>query len=519
MKKLNITKLTLLCASSLFLMACEDDFSNPVGDTSSYSSGTGDFNNYVSIGDSLTAGFADNALYRSGQIDSFPNILATQFKLVGGGDFIQPLMNEETKDGNGVLTGGTGGLLFGGNINPIFPNRLVLDADPTLSRPTPKTIEGTPNDEVFNSPLVGTTFNNMGVPGARSFHLSLAPTYGNPAGLGVVPATANPYYVRFSKETGATTIMDDAVVKQIPTFFTLWIGNNDVLGYATDGGDASLDAITNTGTFTAAYADIINKIQTNAPNAKGVLINIPDVSSIPYFTTVAYNAVPLDSATAGQLQTGFDAAYNPGLDAALASGAFPGLTQAEVDKRKISFTAGLTNAAIIDASEEVTNNELTDLSAAGIPAIRQATSSDLIVLPAASILGTPNSGPTDVWGLSATSPLPDNLVLTPTEVNELNTARLAFNAIIKAAADANNNFAFFDASAFMAELKASGIDYGTGNITSVYATGGGFSLDGVHPTARGYSVLANRIIDTINTAFSSNIPKVDPGTYTTIFLK
>jgi hypothetical protein len=26
---------------------------------------------------------------------------------------------------------------------------------------------------------------------------------------------------------------------QAPTFFSLWIGNNDVLGYATTGGDGS----------------------------------------------------------------------------------------------------------------------------------------------------------------------------------------------------------------------------------------------------------------------------------------
>ena len=68
-------------------------------------------------------------------------------------------------------------------------------------------------------------------------------------------------------------------------------------------------------------------------------------------------------------------------------------------------------------------------------------------------------------------------------------------------------------------MKASGIDYGTGKIEATYATGGGFSLDGVHPTARGYAVLANGIIDTINSSFSANIPKVDPGARTTIFLK
>jgi hypothetical protein len=30
-------------------------------------------------------------------------------------------------------------------------------------------------------------------------------------------------------------------VAQAPTFFSLWIGNNDVLGYATTGGDGSIN--------------------------------------------------------------------------------------------------------------------------------------------------------------------------------------------------------------------------------------------------------------------------------------
>ncbi len=38
-----------------------------------------------------------------------------------------------------------------------------------------------------------------------------------------------------------------------------------------------------------------------ANGAKGVIANIPSVTDIPYFTTVPYNAVPLDAATAAAL--------------------------------------------------------------------------------------------------------------------------------------------------------------------------------------------------------------------------
>jgi len=63
--------------------------------------GTADFTVYLAAGNSLTAGFADGALYTSGQENSFPNILAMQFKTVGGGDFKQPLINTELGVGVG----------------------------------------------------------------------------------------------------------------------------------------------------------------------------------------------------------------------------------------------------------------------------------------------------------------------------------------------------------------------------------------------------------------------------------
>ena len=48
------------------------------------SSGSANFSRYIAIGNSLTAGFADGGLYLSGQINSFPNILAGQMKLTIG---------------------------------------------------------------------------------------------------------------------------------------------------------------------------------------------------------------------------------------------------------------------------------------------------------------------------------------------------------------------------------------------------------------------------------------------------
>src|SRR5690606_38089519 len=58
-------------------------------------SGSADFTKYIAIGNSLTAGYSDGSLYRSGQVHSYPAMLAGQFVLVGGGPFRQPLLPGE----------------------------------------------------------------------------------------------------------------------------------------------------------------------------------------------------------------------------------------------------------------------------------------------------------------------------------------------------------------------------------------------------------------------------------------
>jgi len=481
------------------IAACSADVSNPPPlNSGTASAGDADFTKYVAIGDSLTAGYADGALYLLGQQNSFPAMLAQQFAQVGGGAFAQPLLNNDLAAG---VDGNLGALLVD-TFGPLIESRFVLNTETE----SPERLQGTATDNVVGTGLNGTAFNNMGVPGSKSFHL-LAPGYGAIAGL---PATANPYFTRFAIDEATSSIVGDAAA-QAPSFYTLWIGNNDVLGYATSGGDDS-DPITDMATFDGAYAGVIAAMQAANAAVQGVLINIPDVSTIPFFTTVPYNAIPLDQATADLLNSDPNTiAYNEGLQTALAGSV---ITQEEADARTITFVAG-HNAPVIE-DETLTN--------IGAPLIRQATANDLILLPVSAYLGTEDENSAGAtppaglpWGLG--TPLTDADVLIPSEVAAIDTARTAFNATIKAVADADDNLVYLDAAALLTQLSESGIDYGNGSITSDFVSGGGFSLDGVHPTARGYAVIANAVVDTINSGFNANVYKVDPATYPTVFLK
>jgi len=473
----------LLLVSLTFMAACNNDDNDNAQEEVPVTPGSAVFTKYVALGDSFAAGYSDNALFKKGQEGSYTNILAQQFAAAGGGAFTTPFMNDNN-----------GGLLLGGNV--VAGTRLYFNGT------GPVNVTAVPTTEITTH-LAG-PFGNLGVPGAKSFHL-ISPNYGNVAGL---PAKSNPYFVRFAS-TPSTTVLADAV-SQNPTFFSLFIGGNDVLAYATSGGSGkdqkgNLDPstygsndITDPTVFANVYSGLVTALTANG--AKGVVANLPYITALPYFTTVPYNPVPLTETLAAQLNAGY-AVYNGGLDQLLKAQM---ISADEAARRKIIFKAGNNAVVIVDSY-------LTNLSAAGLPSYRQATKEDLVILSARTFIGTAVGGdPTKVNGLSV--PLADNWVLTKDEALEVKNATDAYNTTISSIAT-EKGLAFVDTRAVLTQLSTSGIKFGNFSLTSAYVTGGAFSLDGVHPSARGYALIANIFIDAINAKYTSTLRHVDLSTY------
>ncbi|MCM5661902.1 SGNH/GDSL hydrolase family protein [Galbibacter mesophilus] len=502
---MNTKYIAILTFFLIGLISCssDDDSSEGTDPEVIYSAGTADFSNYVSVGNSLTAGYTDGALFQASQQNSMPNLLAQQFSLVGGGEFSQPLMNDNL-----------GGATLGGNV--ILENRLFFNGS------GPARLPGNPTTEI--SQTLSGNFNNMGVPGALSYHL-LANGYGNIAG--VQSGQANPYFVRFASNP-STSIIADAV-SQNPTFFTLWIGNNDVLGYATSGGtgvdqkgnlDPSTYAsndITDPNVFAQVYSGIVAQLTANG--AKGAVANIPNVTSIPYFTTVPFNPVPLDEATANQLNMQL---IGPVKQILTALGA---------GDRLVLLEAGANNPLMIK------DEDLQDLSAqlngalqqAGIPAqqaglmamlygqARHATEMDLITLPTSSLIGTEQAGvPAPFNNVGVTYPLQDGAVLLPSEQKASTDAVIAFNSTIEAVAE-QNGLALVDANAILDEVVNGGASFDEFVLNGDLVFGGAFSLDGVHPTARGYAYLANNFLEAIENSFDAVLPRLKAADYNTLY--
>ncbi len=487
----------LLLLLGFTFTSCEPEFKNPVSD-SNYTSGDADFSKYVAVGNSLTAGYTNGTLYKSAQKLSFTNDLATQMKLAGGGDFTQPYLDDDTNDVGGFVLGNF----------PILEPKLIVNA----SHGSVERINKVPTMDVSN--IHPGPYNNMGVPGAKIFHL-VAPGYGN---LTNFPDSANPYFVRMASAPNETVIHD--AVAQNPTFFTLWIGNNDVLSFATSGGtgvdqtgnaDPSTygpDDITDPSVFGYVYSQLLDALTANG--AKGVVATIPDVASVPFFTTIPYAPIPMTDQTTVDAVNNAYAQYNGGLQQALAGGL---ITQDEADARTISFALG-ANALVIK------DEYLTDLSGLGLPSIRQATADDLVVLPAKSIIGTapdPNH-PELINGV--TIPLDDKWILSKDEIALVRNATSVYNATINQLAQAKG-LAVADMAAVMQEFSDK-LRTDDGSVyTADYFNGTNldelaFGLDGVHPNPRGYAIIANEFIKVINAKYNSNLPLVNPSYYPVI---
>lgn len=488
---------------SLTFVACNSDDEVKEAQELPITAGSADFSRYVALGNSLTSGFSDNALFIASQENAYPKLMADQFALAGGGEFKTPFMNDNV-----------GGMLLGGNM--IAPPRLIFanGAPTVLPNAVPTTEIGVP--------LTG-PFNNMGVPGAKSFHL-LAPGYGDVTGL--ANGTANPYFVRF-RSSPSTTIIADAMA-QNPTFFSLWIGNSDVLGYATTGGDGT-NPITPEALFTQAYNGLITTLTSNG--AKGVVANIPDVSTIPHFRVVPFNALDAANPAFGPQIATLNATLAP-LNQAFA---FLG-----VPERSIVFnTTGKSAVVIHDESLPNISTQLSQvLQAGGVPTAtamllanqfgqsRQATDKDLFVLPSSSVIGTVNTAyytalvgqgvPAATAGQLAvngiTYPMQDKWVLLPSEQAEINAATVLFNGIIKSAAD-QAGLAFVDANALMTQLSKGGVRFDNFNMTSDFVKGGAFSLDGIHLTARANAYVANQFLAAINATYGSTLRMYKPGNF------
>lgn len=381
----------------LFAIGCEDR--SELAPPAPPSTGSVNFSKFVTLGNSLTAAYQNGALYESSQMYSIGKLIADQV----GVPFEQPI----------VADPGTGGRL---EVQALTATGIQIYTN---------TNQGEPKNLNLNRP-----YNNLAVPGAFLYDVANA-TSSTTCYSYVFGGQANPLFDLVLRGQGSMLTQAKSLN---PTVITLWIGNNDILGHATSGATIPYTPATN---FAFLYNALANEIANTG--AKVVVANIPDVTSIPFFTTV-------------------------------------GPTLAAQGINAVWAVRGVGDTIPVS----VMTNYLT--------------------LRAIDLL---NQGK----GLTKSNPLPSSVVLDSLEALNVKSVINDYNTTISAIANAKG-FGLVDANALLNSAK-SGLTVNGIRFTTQYVTGGLFSLDGVHPTSRGYAIIANEFIKVINQKWGSDIPLIN----------
>jgi lysophospholipase L1-like esterase len=241
-----------------------------------------------------------------------------------------------------------------------------------------------------------------------------------------------------------------AAIGQQPTFLTVWIGSNDVLGAVLAA--TPIDGITMTplDAFTEDYTNLIGGLAMSLPNTDIVVLNIfEDARWIPFTTTLPTSA---DIPGLGTVPfMGEDGPLAPGDYITLAGGSM------------LSAGMGLP----IPGSPPLPEN------------LNPAT-------------GEPG------------------VILRADEIAVINERLEAVNGIIAGVAAQFPNVHVYDMAGLFEEIYTDGYrTFGGIELSEDFLTGGIFSYDGFHPQNVGQAVVAGGLIDFINDEFNADIPQLD----------
>ncbi|KAA5545648.1 SGNH/GDSL hydrolase family protein [Adhaeribacter rhizoryzae] len=487
MKNIKILAAGLLFSS--LISACSYNPPEPAEDPTNPRTppvaGTADFSKYVAVGNSITAGFMDNALYLEGQRNAYAAILAERMKSVNGDKpFNFPIFGTEGGVGFGGFATVNGASVPVGRFKFLLPTCANAEATKTLGLTPGPTI---PGENL--APFTGNKaeLNNFGVPGARSYHVLIP-------GYGASPTVGNPFFWRFASSP-ATSVIADAVAAK-GTFFTYWLGNNDVLLYAINGGNANANPGTDPATygpndmtdplvFGAALKSALDALLSTGANTKGAIATVPNVTKLPFFQLV----------NAGLTAGGANAPIPFNLSAAQAAGLNAAYSQLGPAAAGVNFQAGKVNYPVIT-------------TATGLRHLDPTKDFLTLLTPQDNLLAGPISAcnPNQRAGWGITTPIPNQYVLDQAEATLVTNRVNALNNIIKQeVAGRNNRVALADMNIALSNLSA---------LENTLAPPAGlFSLDGVHPNPRGQALIANEFIKAINAAFGSTLPPVKLSDY------
>jgi len=379
------------------------------------------FERYVSMGNSITAGFQSGGINDSTQLQSYAVQLARAMR----SPFFPPLLNRPgcPPPYTNVFAQPTPTRVGGGTATTCALRKIPNPAPPYIS--------------------------NTAVPGAEVEDiLSNSDTASN-------PNTLTQFILGGLTQT-------QMLERAHPTFVSIWIGNNDVLGAATSstnsGDSTKITSVTN---FQARYSAMLDTVEAVGPQG-AILIGVANVTAIPFFSA---------GATYWAIKNGL-----------VPGSAFPA-----------AFTVSNNCAPI----------------ATGIPGARG--DSTLVPFPyGAALLGAAQLGAPRNLDCADTVAA----VVVPKELVKLVTAVTAYNTFISAQAT-SHGWAYLSPNPTLDSLRALPQPNTVvrafpliGQPCNVNPFGTAFTCDGVHPSAFTHRLIAIKLRDAINAAYTTTIPPI-----------
>ena len=399
--------LALTSLAVVFLTACPRDEPEPGP------KGGRAFERYVSIGTSISEGWQSDGVVYSTQVNAWPALLARQAMVQFGTPQIQ-----------------------GPGCNPPLIAPLQLTRRLVGSATTPST-QCAPLYPGIDLPQ-----NNVAISGATTAMALNRAAVANPAN------TRDSLYSR-TLAVGQTQVT--AMLAQDPTFVSVELGANEVLGAATSGIVAPGVTFVPYAAWEPDYVKVIDSVKKTG--ARALLVTVPLVASIPSMRT---------GAAVWAVRQQF-AAFNVAVNADCETG--PGSTN-------IIFTAQLALRKVAFGRQR-----------------------------AAQGAGPEPLSCTDVPGTS-------DFILTPADTMLLNGVVRQMNVRIAELANANG-YALLDANEVLGFIVGARAPYNlVAQLSCNIPYGQYISLDGVHPSNQGHILITNAAIEAVNEKYDFEIPTI-----------
>lgn len=399
------TLTTVACGILLGSAACNDEMLLPPQNEPVDAM----FARYVSLGNSITAGFQSGGMNDSLQAVAYPVLVARSMRTA----FYVPLLQRPgcPPPYTNVFTGA--------RVGGLPANTCLLQRLP-----------GVPNPYL----------SNVALPGAEVVE---ALNYSDPT---IIPSGTDVY--RTVLLGGRTELQ--AAADAEPTFVSVWLGSNDVLGAILDNANAGNPAlVTPPATFATRYTNVLDSLDAIGTIQGGILVGVPQVVQVPY------------------------ASFGQAYFAAKAGGALPA-----------TFTVGPNCAP---------------------SALGGKGDSVLVPFPFGGALLTQAAGGTPV-----TLTCLETQTVQPAEFANLVSAVTAYNGTISAAATARG-WAYLDPNPTLDSLRAIAAAVRPfplfGQPCTANPFGTAFSCDGFHPSTSTQLIVARHLVDGINGQYSTTVPR------------